>query len=79
MDFAGELHVAPGAAHELVALLPGGASLVGDDGSLSIPFSVHGTWPAVRVTVDVEKFARRTILHRGFAALLRAPFADPRG
>jgi hypothetical protein len=79
VDFAGELHVAPGAAHELVALLPGGASLVGDDGSLSIPFSVHGTWPAVRVTVDVEKFARRTILHRGFAALLRAPFADPRG
>jgi hypothetical protein len=67
--FQGEMRIAPGAAREIVALLPGGASLVDADGSLTLPFSVQGTWPDVRVTVDAERFAARTILRRGIARL----------
>lgn len=70
--FQGDLRVAPAAAREIVALLPGGASLVNDDGSLTLPFSVQGTWPAVRVTVDAERFAARTMLRRGLARLFSA-------
>ncbi|MFM7143419.1 MAG: hypothetical protein ACKO2K_16060, partial [Alphaproteobacteria bacterium] len=70
--FQGDLRIEPAAAREVVALLPGGASLVNDDGSLTLPFSVQGTWPDVRVTVDAERFAARTLLRRGFARLFAA-------
>lgn len=70
--FQGEMRIEPAAAREIVALLPGGASLVNDDGSLTLPFSVQGTWPAVRVTVDAERFAARTLLRRGLARLFAA-------
>lgn len=72
VSFHGDLRIAPGAAREIVALLPGGASLVNDDGSLTLPISVQGTWPGVRVTVDADRFAARTVLRRGFARLFAA-------
>ena len=44
-------------SRDLVAMAPAGA-LVNDDGEISVPFSVSGTWPNVQTTVDVERRRR---------------------
>ena len=62
--FTGRLEVSSDLSRDLVAMAPLAGALVNDDGEISVPFSVSGTWPNVQTTVDVERFAADTILKR---------------
>ncbi|HZR85007.1 MAG TPA: hypothetical protein VFD92_28185 [Candidatus Binatia bacterium] len=73
VEFTGELVASEATTRELLAFAPGAGSLVDEHGSIAIPFRVSGRWPEVRVAVDVEKLAHRTVLRRGLARLFFAP------
>ena len=73
--FSGQIDVTAGTTREILALAPGAGALVNDHGEISVPFNVSGTWPSVRVSVDVEKLARRSLLDRIYAFFFRTP--DP--
>jgi len=62
--FTGRLDMAPEITRELIAMAPLAGALVNERGEISVPFSVAGTWPDVRTTVDVERFAKETLLER---------------
>ena len=64
MNFAGRLEMTSEVTRELIALAPLAGALVNEHGEISVPFSVAGTWPNVQTTVDVERFAADTVLHR---------------
>lgn len=64
VSFSGRLDVSSELSRELVAMAPLAGALVNDDGEISVPFSMSGTWPDVQTTVDVERFAADTILKR---------------
>jgi hypothetical protein len=68
MDVAGTVALTPAATAAIVQLLPDARSVFGAATRLEVPFTVAGTWPNVRVKVDV-----RTALAR-----LTRPL-DPRG
>lgn len=71
--FNGRLEVSPEVTRELLAMAPTAGSLVNERGEIAVPFSISGTWPDVRTTVDVERFARETVLRRWFARLWLTP------
>ncbi|MEW6273082.1 MAG: AsmA-like C-terminal region-containing protein [Thermodesulfobacteriota bacterium] len=74
VGFSGRLQVAPDVAREVIALAPLAGALVNERGEISVPFSVSGTWPDVQTTVDVERFARESVLRRWLAwAWFRLP------
>jgi AsmA-like C-terminal region/Putative zinc-finger len=82
VDFQGEVTASESITREILALAPGAGSLVGERGEIAIPFRVAGTWPDVRVAVDVERLAARTLLRDRLARLfgwlmpaLARPFA----
>jgi hypothetical protein len=74
IGFTGRLQVSAEVTRELIALAPLAGALVNERGEISVPFSVAGTWPSVQTTVDVERFARESVLRRWLSrAWLRLP------
>lgn len=67
LDASGTVALTPEATAAIVALLPDAQRVFGAGAKLEVPFTVAGTWPNVRVQVDV-----RTALARLFRPL------DPR-
>ncbi|HEY8516832.1 MAG TPA: AsmA-like C-terminal region-containing protein [Candidatus Binatia bacterium] len=65
--FTGHLRVSPEVTREVIALAPLAGALVTERGEISVPFSVSGTWPDVQTTVDVERFAKESVLRRWLA------------
>jgi hypothetical protein len=69
VEFQGEIVASEAMTREIVAYAPGAAGLVSERGELAVPVSISGTWPDVRVAVDVEKLAARTLLRDRLARL----------